>query len=478
MGKNKEITKRDVDYSSWYQDVIEAADLAEHSPIKGCMVIKPTGYAIWERMQQILDAQFKIKNVKNAYFPLFIPESFLKREAKHVEGFSPELAVVTHAGGQKLAEPLVVRPTSETIIYETYSKWIKSYRDLPMLINQWANVVRWELRTRLFLRTTEFLWQEGHTVHVTEEEADKFAQEMLGVYKKFAEEYLAIPVIPGRKTDQEKFAGAKITYTVEAMMQDGKALQMGTSHNLGQNFAKAFNIKFLDKDETEKYGWQTSWGVSTRLIGALIMAHSDDRGLVLPPKIAPTQVVIVSIFKDDLEKTKVINYANKVKTALEEKGIRVILDDRDKRPGEKFYEWEQKGIPVRIEIGPRDIDAKMTVYRRDTQEKEFIDLPMDNFTKSVKELLDAIQDNLYNKSLEFQKCNTVTVDTWDEFEKAINEGKFVLAHWCGESEIEKEIKAKTKATIRCIAFDQKKEAGKCILSGKESTGRVIFAKAY
>ncbi|MFZ6014983.1 MAG: proline--tRNA ligase [Patescibacteria group bacterium] len=472
----KAITSRDKDYSEWYQDIVEQAELAEHSPVRGCMVIKPYGYAIWELMQKDLDSRFKSKGVQNAYFPLFIPQSFLTKEAEHVEGFSPELAVVTHAGGEKLDEPLVVRPTSETIIYETYSKWVQSYRDLPLLINQWANVVRWEKRTRLFLRTTEFLWQEGHTVHATEDEAEDFTKQMLDVYRAFAEESMAFPVITGQKSDSEKFAGAVRTYCIEAMMQDGKALQSGTSHMLGQNFAKAFDVKFLDADGEEKYGWQTSWGVSTRLIGGLIMAHSDDKGLVLPPKLAPHQVVIVPIGVGEDELEAVNSKAQEIADQLEEKGVRVKIDNRDMRPGPRFFEWEKKGVPLRIEIGPKDLEAgTMVTVRRDTGEKQ--SLTEEGLIDAISEMLEQIQKDMFDKALKFREENTVSVDDYDEFKDKV-EGRFVKAHWCGSEDCEAQIKEDTKATIRCIPFDQEKEKGKCIKCGKESEGRVIFAKAY
>jgi prolyl-tRNA synthetase len=476
--QNSKITSQKEDFPKWYLDVVEAADLAEHSPVKGCMVIKPNGYAIWENMQNILDEKFKETGVENAYFPLFIPESFLKKEEKHVEGFAPEIAVVTHAGGEKLKEPLVVRPTSETIMYETFSKWISSYRDLPLLINQWANVVRWELRPRLFLRTIEFLWQEGHTVHATSKEADDRARQMLDIYRDFSENYLALPVICGIKSDSEKFAGAYCTYTCEGMMQDGKALQMGTSHNLGQNFSKVFNVKFLDKNNKEEYAWQTSWGVSTRLIGALIMAHSDDKGLVLPPKIAPAQAVIVTIHKNDEEKTKVGKYADKIFNILKQAGIRTKIDDRDLRPGEKFYEWEKKGVPIRIEIGPKEVDNGMIFYRRDIGEKNVLNISIENSVTKVKKLLDEIQENLFKRALEFRDDKIREVDTWQEFEKEIKEGNFVLAHWSGDANEEQEIKEKTAATIRCIPFDIEVKKGKSILSGKPSEKIALFAKAY
>lgn len=474
---NQKLTLRSEDYNQWYLDVIAAADLAEHSPVKGCMVIKPTGYALWEMMQKVLDTKFKEKGVENAYFPLFIPQSYLTREAEHVEGFAPEVAVVTHAGGKKLEEPLIVRPTSETIMYEVFSNWIHSYRDLPLLINQWANVVRWEMRTRLFLRTTEFLWQEGHTVHATAEEADGFARTMLEVYREFVEEYMAVPAIPGQKTDSERFAGAHTTYCIEAMMQDGKALQFGTSHFLGQNFAKAFKVKFADQDGTEQFGWQTSWGVSTRMIGGLIMTHSDDKGLVLPPKIAPVQVVILPLWFKEEQKDEVLGQAEELSEKLKAAGIRVKVDTRDLRPGEKIFFWEKKGIPVRIELGPKDLAAGTgVVARRDGGEKQSV--PLGDMATALPELLDEIQRSLYEKALQMRTEKTVQVDTWDEFKQVIEEGKFVLAHWSGSAEVEAKIKEETNATIRCLPFNGKDEAGKCVYSGGPSARRVVFAKSY
>lgn len=471
-----QITPRAQDYSQWYLDVIAAAGLAEHSPVKGCMIIRPYGYAIWERTQQILDAKFKETDVENAYFPLFIPERLLKKEESHVEGFAPEVAVVTHAGGKKLEEPLVVRPTSETIMYEVFANWIHSYRDLPLLINQWANVVRWEMRTRLFLRTTEFLWQEGHTVHATEKEADGRARTMLDIYKDFAENYMAIPVIPGVKSEAEKFAGALRTYTVEAMMQDGKALQFATSHNLGQNFAKAFGVKFLDENSTEQYGWQTSWGLSTRTIGGLIMVHSDDKGLVLPPKIASVQAIITTIGHSE-DKDVVDTKANELAVMLKKMGIRAKVDVRDIRPGEKFYEWERKGVPIRIELGPKDVASDSVVLvRRDTGEKKTVGLML--LGETVEEILAEIQKDLYNKALQQQIEKTKKVDNWEDFVREIEAGSFVLAHWCGEGDVEADIKKETAATIRCIPFNQQPEEGVCVRSGKPSKGRVLFARAY
>lgn len=475
---DKEITKRAEDYSQWYLDVIEAAELADYAPVKGCMVIKPYGYAIWENIQKALDEKFKKTGVQNAYFPLFIPENFLKREAEHVEGFAPELAVVTHAGGKELEEPLVVRPTSETIIYDMFSKWIHSYRDLPLLINQWANVVRWEKRTRLFLRTTEFLWQEGHTAHATKEEADAKTMEMLKVYQDFAENHLAMPVIPGQKSDSEKFAGAEYTTTIEAMMQDKKALQSGTSHMLGQNFAKPFEVKFLDKDEKTEYAWQTSWGVSTRIIGGLIMTHSDDKGLVLPPKIAPIQVVIVPVWVSEEEEKATFAKAEEIAEKLRQQNVDVKIDKREGRPGPKFFEWEKKGVPMRLEIGPKDI-AKQSIVavRRDSGEKKFI--AEGEIVSFVVDELEDIQRNLFDKALEFRKNNTHLVNSWEEFKEIINgEGGFLMAHWCGDVTCEEKIKEETKASTRCIPFDQPEEEGTCVYCGKKSNKRIIFARAY
>lgn len=473
----KGITSRAQDYSEWYLDVIRVADLAEYGPVKGCMVIKPNGYALWERTQRILDDRLKETGVRNAYFPLFIPEKFLNKEKDHIEGFAPEVAVVTHAGGKKLEEPLVVRPTSETIMYETFSRWVHSYRDLPLLINQWANVVRWEMRPRLFLRTVEFLWQEGHTVHETETEADERARQMLKIYQDFSENIMAIPVIPGIKTESEKFAGALKTYSLEAMMQDGRALQFATSHNLGQNFAKAFGVKFLDRENKEQYGWQTSWGLSTRTIGGLIMTHSDDKGLVLPPNIAPLQVIITTIASSNASSEIINKKADEINSELKKYGIRSEVDKRDIRPGEKFYEWEKKGIPIRMELGTKDIaDGSAVLVRRDSNKKsksKFESLKMD-----IEQMLEGIQKELFNRALSYQKEKTVKVDSWDEFVSAIDAGKFVLAHWCGDAECEAKIKDETGATIRCIPFSQEKENGSCIKTGKPSSGRVIFARSY
>ena len=476
-GAKMKITKRGEDFSRWYTDVIAAAEMADYAPVKGCMVIRPYGYAIWENFQKVLDKMFKETGHENAYFPLFIPESFLKREEKHVEGFSPELAVVTHAGGKKLEENLVVRPTSETIIYDSFSKWIESWRDLPLLINQWANVVRWEMRTRLFLRTTEFLWQEGHTAHATEDEAEEEVLKMLEIYRKFSEEYLALPVIPGRKSENEKFAGALRTYCIEGMMQDKKALQCGTSHNLGQNFAKVFDVKFLDQEGTKQYAWQTSWGVSTRLIGALIMAHGDDSGIIVPPKIAAAQAVVIPIWKSEEEREKVIEVAKKLNDELKESGVGVKLDERDLRPAWKYFEWERKGVPIRIELGPRDIEkSEAVLVRRDTGEKR--NVLQKQLADEVKKELVAIQKNLFDRALKFQKENTFETENWEEFKKIMaGDGGFVKANWCGETKCELEIKEETKATIRCIPFGEK-ASGKCIHCDKKAKEKVIFAQAY
>jgi len=488
----KQLTKRSENYSQWYNDLVIKADLAENSAVRGSMVIKPYGYAVWEKMQSVLDGMFKETGHQNAYFPLFIPKSFFSKEADHVEGFAKECAVVTHYRlkndketgkivvdeDAKLEEELIVRPTSETIIWDTYSRWIQSYRDLPLLINQWANVVRWEMRTRLFLRTAEFLWQEGHTAHATEDEAIKEAELMMNVYADFVENWLAIPVLKGVKSPNERFAGAVETYCIEALMQDGKALQAGTSHFLGQNFAKAFDVKFLNKENKLEYVWATSWGVSTRLIGALIMSHSDDNGLVLPPKLAPIQVVIVPIYKKEEQFKAISEKVNEIIKELKSKGISVKYDDRDTfKPGYKFAEWEMKGVPVRLAIGPRDLENEtVEVARRDTLEKEI--LQMNGIAEKISNLLEQIQDNIYQKALSFREQMTTTADTWDEFKEKIEKGGFVRAHWDGTSETEQKIKEETKATIRLIPIDGKKEEGKCIYSGKPSKQRVVFARAY
>ena len=488
----KELTSRQENYSQWYNDLVTKADLAENSAVRGCMVIKPYGYAIWEFMRDALDKMFKDTGHVNAYFPLFIPKSFFSKEASHVEGFAKECAVVTHyrlknnPNGSgvvvdpeaKLEEELIVRPTSETIIWDTYRNWIKSYRDLPILVNQWANVVRWEMRTRLFLRTAEFLWQEGHTAHATREEAMAEARKMLEVYAEFAEKYMALPVIRGIKSANERFAGAEETFCIEAMMQDGKALQAGTSHFLAQNFAKAFDVKFLNKENKLEYVWATSWGVSTRLMGALIMSHSDDNGLVLPPKIAPIEVVIVPIYKTDEQRETVLNYCSDIKKRLEARRMRVKFDDRDtQKPGFKFAEWELKGVPVRIAAGPRDVENNsVELARRDTLEKTTTTI--DNIEDYIANLLEEIQDNIFQKALNFRESRTVKVDTWEEFKEQIENSMFVYAHWDGTPETEQKIKEETKATIRCIPLDDDFEDGKCIYSGQPSKRRVIFARAY
>jgi prolyl-tRNA synthetase len=490
---SKENVTREENYSQWYNDIVIKADLAETSAVRGCMVIKPYGYAIWEKIQRQLDDMFKETGHVNAYFPLFIPKSFLSKEAAHIEGFAKECAVVTHyrlktdESGKgvivdpeaKLEEELIIRPTSETIIWNTYKGWIQSYRDLPLLVNQWANVVRWEMRTRLFLRTAEFLWQEGHTAHATSKEAIEETLKMLNVYSEFAEEYMAMPVIKGVKTANERFAGAVDTYCIEALMQDGKALQAGTSHFLGQNFAKAFDVKFTGKDGKLDYVWATSWGVSTRLMGALIMMHSDDKGLVLPPKLAPFQVVIVPIYRGDEELNLVSEFSLKIQKELKRKGISVKFDNRDTyKPGYKFAEHEYRGVPVRIAVGPRDVaNSTVEVARRDTLEKEVlqvIDLP-----EKISHLLEQIQKNLYDRALERREQNTNQADSWEEFcELLDNKGGFIYAHWDGTSETEGKIKELTKATIRCIPLNNKKESGLCVYSGKPSAERVLFARAY
>ena len=488
----KELTSRSENYAQWYNDLVLKADLAENSAVRGCMVIKPYGYAIWEKIQRQLDDMFKETGHVNAYFPLFIPKSFLSREAAHVEGFAKECAVVTHyrlktdPNGKsvivdpeaRLEEELIVRPTSETIIWNTYKGWIQSYRDLPVLVNQWANVVRWEMRTRLFLRTAEFLWQEGHTAHATREEAIAETRKMLDVYAEFAEKYMAVPVLKGAKTPGERFAGAVDTFCIEALMQDGKALQAGTSHFLGQNFARAFDVQFLDKEGKRDFVWSTSWGVSTRLMGALIMAHSDDNGLVLPPKLAPYQVVVVPIYRNDEQFAAINEQLLKVIKKLKAFNITVKYDDsQNKKPGWKFAEYELKGVPVRLAMGGRDLENNtVEVARRDTLTKETVGL--DNIASYVKNLLDEIQDNIYRKALNFRASQTFTADTYDEFKTKIEEGGFILAHWDGTPETEELIKDETKATIRCIPFDSDKTPGKCMVTGKPSAQRVVFAKSY
>ena len=479
MAKN--ITPRNDNYSQWYLDVIKAGQLADYAPVKGCMVIRPSGFAIWEAMQTRLDRMFKETGHLNAYFPLLIPQEFLNREAEHVEGFSPECAVVTIGGGKELEEPLVIRPTSETVIGHMYAQWINSYRDLPVLINQWANVMRWEKRTRLFLRTSEFLWQEGHTAHETYEESQEETLKMLEVYRSFQEDDLAIPVIPGQKSEAEKFPGALSTYTVEAMMQDGKALQSATSHNLGQNFAKAFEIQFLDRNNQQSLAWTTSWGSSTRMIGGLIMTHSDDDGLVLPPRIAPVAVVLVPIFSNDQERSQTFEFAEQIKQrlAIHLDHLRIQIDDRDNlRPGDKFFHWIQQGVPVRVEIGPRDVKQQSAmVARRDVRDKKLV--PLDEIAHHIMSLLQQIQQNLYQRALDFREVNTRTAKSYGEFKEILElEGGFVRAHWNGSREVEDLIKNETKATIRCIPLNDQPEVGKCILTGEHSKQEVIFAIAY
>lgn len=488
----KNFTKRSDNYSQWYNELVIKADLAEQSAVRGCMVIKPYGYAIWEKMQRQLDDMFKETGHQNAYFPLLIPKSFLSREADHVEGFAKECAVVTHYRlkndpdgngvvvdpAARLEEELIIRPTSETIIWNTYKNWIHSYRDLPILVNQWANVMRWEMRTRMFLRTAEFLWQEGHTAHATKEEAQEEAHRMLNVYATFARDYMAVPVITGVKSANERFAGAIDTFTIEAMMQDGKALQSGTSHFLGQNFAKAFDVTFMNKDNKPEYVWATSWGASTRLMGALIMTHSDDNGLVLPPRLAPIQVVIVPIYKDNDQLKTISERVEPLLAELRHRGISVKYDDADnKRPGFKFADYEVKGVPVRLAIGARDLEnGTVEIMRRDTLEKETV--AFDGIEDEIVRLLDDIQTNLFRKALAMRESKTYIVDTYDEFKAKIEEGGFILAHWDGTSETEEKIKEETKATIRCIPFEGDPTPGKCMVTGKPSARRVIFARAY
>lgn len=494
LNMSKEITSREQDYSQWYNDLVLKAGLADYSAVRGCMVIKPYGFALWENMRDALDRMFKDTGHENAYFPLLVPKSLFEAEEKNAEGFAKECAVVTHYRLKtdpshkgklivdpeaKLEEELVIRPTSEAIIWNTYKGWIQSYRDLPILVNQWANVVRWEMRTRLFLRTAEFLWQEGHTAHATAEEAVAETRQMLDVYADFAENWMALPVIKGIKTESERFAGAVDTYCIEALMQDGKALQAGTSHFLGQNFAKAFDVKFLSKENQLEYVWATSWGVSTRLIGALVMAHSDDEGLMLPPKIAPLQVVIVPIYKGEEQKAKITAKANEIMAELKAIGIRVKYDDNDNaRPGWKFAEYELKGVPVRVTLGARDLENNVVeVARRDKKEKNSIAL--EGLATYISGLLNDIQKHLYNRAKDFREERITPANNWEEFEKLLDEkGGFIAAHWDGTAETEEAIKEKTKASIRCIPLDNKKEAGNCILTGKPSTQRVLFARAY
>lgn len=491
---SKKLTKRSENYSEWYNELVVKADLAENSGVRGCMVIKPYGYAIWEKMKDQLDKMFKETGHQNAYFPIFVPKHMFEAEEKNAEGFAKEAAIVTHYRlkndennpgklmvdpNAKLEEELIVRPTSEAIIWSTYKKWIQSYRDLPILVNQWANVVRWEMRTRLFLRTAEFLWQEGHTAHATQQEAISETEQMLHVYAKFAEEFMGVPVLRGRKTDSERFAGAEDTLCIEALMQDGKALQAGTSHFLGQNFSEAFDVKFVNKEGKQDLVWGTSWGVSTRLMGALIMAHSDDAGLVLPPKLAPIHVVIVPIYRDEEGLQRVMEAARKIEQELKDHGVTVKLDDDDNRkPGWKFAEYELKGVPLRIAIGPRDVENNVVeLARRDTQEKSSI--PQEGIGKHIASLLDEIQDNIYQKALSFRDEHITEVNSYEEFKSVLEtKGGFISAHWDGTEETEQKIKEETKATIRCILLENKKEEGICMYSGKPSSQRVIFAKAY
>ncbi len=486
----KRITNRHDDYSQWYLDVVKEAKLADHSPVRGCMVIRPNGFSIWEKMKASLDQMFKDTGHENAYFPLFIPKSFLSKEAQHVEGFAKECAVITHSrlqsvdGGvevdpaSRLEEELIVRPTSETIIWDAYKNWIQSYRDLPILINQWANVVRWEMRTRLFLRTMEFLWQEGHTAHATKKEAIEETLQMLEVYRVFAEEYMAMPVVTGVKTESERFAGAVDTYCIESLMQDGKALQAGTSHFLGQNFAKAFDVKFQDQDGKHKYVWATSWGVSTRLIGGLIMTHSDDNGLILPPKLAPVQVVVVPIFKNDEQKAQVLEYAAPIIEQIKDKGVTIKLDDRENfKPGWKFAEHEAQGVPLRIAIGPRDVkNGNLELARRDTLEKNIISA--DGVAGHISDLLETIQNDLLEAAKKRIDSQTRHVETYEEFKNLIEDGGFIYAHWDGTPETEEKIKEETKATIRCIPLNGDESAGKCMVTGKPSSKKVLFARSY
>ena len=488
---SKGLPKRSENYSEWYNEIVKRADLAENSAVRGCMVIKPYGFAIWEKMQRALDDMFKETGHQNAYFPLFVPKSFLEKEEEHAEGFAKECAVVTHYrlkadpnGGlmvdpnAKLEEELIIRPTSETVIWNTYKNWIQSWRDLPLLINQWCNVVRWEMRTRLFLRTTEFLWQEGHTAHATEQEAVEETEKMLGVYATFAEEWMAVPVLRGLKSPNERFAGAVETYCIEALMQDGKALQAGTSHFLGQNFAKSFDVKFVNKENEQEYAWATSWGVSTRLMGALIMAHSDDQGLILPPKLAPIQVVVIPIYKNPEDLATISEKVAPIVAALKSAGVSVKYDDSDnQRSGWKFAEYELRGVPVRLGLGMRDLEnGTIEVARRDNLTKESVAL--DTVVETVQIVLEQMQQSIYQKALRFREENTHSVDTWEDFQSQIEKGGFILAHWDGTAETEEKIKTETKATIRCIPLDAPEEAGKCVYSGKPSTKRVVFARSY
>ncbi len=473
----KGVTKQSVDFAKWYTDVVLKTELADYGPVKGTMVIRPYGYALWENIRNIVDEMFKKSGHVNAYFPMFIPESFLKKEAEHVKGFAPECAVVTHGGGKKLEEPLYIRPTSETIIWSMYKKWINSYRDLPILINQWANIVRWEMRTRLFLRTTEFLWQEGHTAHATANEAEEEARKIIEIYRQLAENYMAMPVHVGGKTDAEKFAGAVRTYTIEAMMGDKKALQVGTSHYLGQNFARAFDVTFLNTENKLEYVYATSWGVSTRLVGAVIMTHGDDKGLILPPKIAPYQIVIIPIWKNDKEKTQVLEAIGKFRGELKSRNIRYLVDYNEQTsPGWKFNQWEMKGVPLRVEIGPRDLEKNQIVLvRRDIKGKKFVSL--EKASESIEELLETIQNDLFKKALDFREKNTFSVENYNEFKKVIEDGGFVKAFWAGNGDLEAKIQQETKATVRCILFDQK-DKGTCFYTKKPADKITIFAKSY
>ncbi len=473
------LTPQSEDFSKWYNEIVQKADLADYSPVRGCMVIKPYGYTLWENLRDALDRRFKETGHVNAYFPLFIPMGFLQKEAEHVEGFSPELAVVTVGGGNELEEPLVVRPTSETIIGHMYAKWIQSYRDLPLLINQWANVVRWEMRTRLFLRTTEFLWQEGHTAHATKAEAIEETLRMLGVYADVAINEAAVPVFSGRKSESEKFAGAMTSYTIEAMMRDGRALQSGTSHFLGQNFAKAFDIQFLDENNAQQYAWTTSWGMSTRMVGAVVMAHGDDQGLILPPRLAPTQVVIVPSWRKDKQRTTVLEAADKLRQQLRDT-VRLKVDDREElSPGWKFNDWEMRGVPLRIEIGPRDIENNQVMLaRRDMPGRDGkTAVPMEGLEDAVPEKLDEIQDAIYQRALDFRERHTWDVETYDELKEVVQEG-FARAWWAGDSEDEARLKEETKATVRCIPLEQPGGGGKCVYTGKAASEVAIFGRAY
>jgi len=479
MADDKRLTPRAEDFSAWYNEVVLRAELADYSPVRGCMVIRPNGYGIWERMQRVLDAMFKATGHQNAYFPLFIPESFLHKEAEHVEGFAPEVAVVTHGGGKKLDEPLVVRPTSETIIYAMYAKWVQSYRDLPVLINQWANVVGWDMRTRLFLRTLEFLWQEGHTAHATHDEAEAEARTILGLYREFAEQYMAMPVVTGLKTDAERFAGALRTYAIEAMMQDNKALQAGTSHNLGQNFAKAFEIRYLDQTGVLQHCWTTSWGLSSRVVGAIIMVHGDDQGLIVPPRLAPVQAVLVPIFKNDEEKAAVVPAAKTVFEDLTAAGIRAKLDAREGvTPGFKFNDWEMRGVPLRVEIGPKDVAKQSVVLaRRDRPGREGKSAAaVGGLAEVVTKLLAEIQAALYQRALAFREAHTVETGDYNELKAGVENG-FVLSYWCGKAACEERIKEETKATLRCVPLEQS-GGGRCVSCGEAAREKGLFAKAY